>query len=89
MKHTEAQVPVLREQINKLKTQQNEIKNGVKTAKITITEPLRGLNTITFTIDEDSELTYKTDARKYEPFYLQESDGYITLHPTDKKIATE
>ena len=57
-------------------------------AKITITEPLHGLNTIAFTIGDD-ELIFKTDARKYEPFYLEETPTHIILHPTDKKISIE
>ncbi|MCW8895974.1 MAG: hypothetical protein OQK48_09110 [Sulfurimonas sp.] len=89
MKHTPTQVPILKEQITKLKVQQNEIVNTVKSAKITIEEPLRGLNTITFTIDDENELTFKTEAHIYKPFYLVETDNYITLHPTNKKIAKE
>ncbi len=89
MKHTLSDVPALKEQINKLKAQQEDMRSSVKTAKISIKEPFRGLNTITFTINKDNELTYKTDARKYKPFYLVESDGYVTLHPTDKKIAID
>ncbi|MCK4737111.1 MAG: DUF342 domain-containing protein [Sulfurimonas sp.] len=89
LKHSPDQVPVLKEQINNLKSQQNKIINAVKSAKITINEPLRGLNTIAFTIDDEHELIFKTDATSYEPFYLIESGDTITLHPTDKKIFLE
>lgn len=89
MKHTESQVPVLKDKINKLKAEQEDIRNSAKSAKITIKEPLRGLNTITFCIDKDNEITYKTDARNYKEFYLEESDGSITLKPTDKKISID
>lgn len=89
MKHTPAQIPILQDKIKKLKEQQNKIVNAVKSAKITIKDPLRGLNTITFTIDDEHELTFKTDAESYEPFYLKESGDTITLHPTNKKITIE
>jgi hypothetical protein len=89
MKHTPSDVPILQDKIKKLKEQQDKIVNAVKSAKITIQEPLRGLNTITFTIDDEHELTFKTDAESYEPFYLKESGDTITLHPTNKKITIE
>lgn len=86
-KHTFSEVPILKEQINKLKAQQNMIINGVKHAKITINEALRGLNTIIFTLNNAQELTFKTEAKVYEPFYLVESESYITLHPTNKRVS--
>ncbi|MFA5233883.1 MAG: flagellar assembly protein A [Sulfurimonas sp.] len=88
-KHTLSEVPALKEQIDKLKAQQNAIINCVKHAKITIQEPLRGLNTINFTSNNGEELIFKTEERAYEPFYLVESDNYITLHPTNKKISID
>lgn len=87
LKHTAAEVPIIKEKIKELKIMQDMIVNGVKNAKISILEPLKGLNTITFTIDDKNELTYKTDAKAYKPFYLIESDNDITLHPTNKKIS--
>lgn len=89
LRHTPSDVPVLKEQINELKTEQEKIINCVKHAKISVQEPLRGLNTITFTFADGEELTYKTDEAAYEPFYLVESGDYITLHPTQKKILIE
>lgn len=89
LRHTPSDVPVLKEQINELKTQQDKIINCVKHAKISVQEPFRGLNTITFTFADGEELTYKTEEMAYEPFYLVESDDYITLHPTQKKILIE
>ncbi|MDD5372555.1 MAG: FapA family protein [Sulfurimonas sp.] len=88
-KHTPSEVPVIKKQINELREQQNKIINSVEHAKITINEPLRGLNTITFTLTSGEELTYKTDAKAYEPFYLVMSENSITLHPTNKKISIE
>lgn len=89
LRHTPSDVPILKEQINELKIQQDKIINCVKHAKITVEEPFRGLNTITFTFADGEELTYKTDEMAYEPFYLVESGDYITLHPTQKKILIE
>jgi len=89
LKHSLEKVPTIKEKIKDLVAKQNKIINAVKSAKITIAEPLRGLNTITFTIDEDHELTFKTDARSYEPFYLIETDDSFTLHPTNKKVSIE
>lgn len=88
-KHTPSEVPVIKKQIAELREQQNKIINSVEYAKITINEPLRGLNTITFTLTNGEELTYKTDAKAYEPFYLVMSENSITLHPTNKKISLE
>jgi len=87
LKHTPSDVPILKKQIDELKEQQDKIVNGVKHAQITITEPLRGLNTITFTLADGKEITYKTDAKTYKPFYLIESEDHITLHPTNNKIS--
>lgn len=89
LRHTPSDVPVLKEQINELKTEQEKIINCVKHAKISVQEPFKGLNTITFTFADGEELTYKTDEAAYEPFYLVESGDYITLHPTQKKILIE
>ncbi|MDD5399807.1 MAG: hypothetical protein PHQ93_01290 [Sulfurimonas sp.] len=88
-KHTPSEVPVIKKQIGELRGEQSKIINGVEHAKITINEPLRGLNTITFTLTNGEELTYKTDAKAYEPFYLVMSENSITLHPTNKKISIE
>ena len=87
LKHTKSKVSILKDEINKLKKQQYEIIHSAKYAKITIEEPLRGLNTITFTLSPDEELTFKTEAKKYDPFYLIITDTTITLHPTQKKIS--
>jgi hypothetical protein len=87
LKHTPSDVPIIKKQINELKEKQDTIVNSVKHARITISEPLRGLNTIVFTLASGEELTFKTAAKTYEPFYLIETQESITLHPTDKKIS--
>ncbi|MGE4420386.1 MAG: flagellar assembly protein A [Sulfurimonas sp.] len=89
LKHSPSEVMILKQQINGLKTQQEKIINCVKHAKISVKEPFKGLNTISFTFINGEELIYKTQERAYEPFYIVESDNYITLHPTNKKITLE
>jgi len=87
LKHSKQLVQSLKNEIKILQNKQIDIRNGVKHAKITFLEPLNGLNTVIFTINKDEELIFKTDARRYEPFYLVETDNTITLHPTNKKIS--
>jgi len=87
MKHSKELVKPIRDKIKILKESQVKIENSVKNAKITFVEPLHGLNTIIFTIDKDEELIYKTEAKRYDPFYLVETETSITLHPTNKKIS--
>lgn len=89
LKHSQQQVPALKKEISERKAEQEKIINSAKSAKITIQDPLKGLNTIIFALPNGEELIYKTEARAYEPFYLVESENYITLHPTTKKIAIE
>ncbi|WP_295023455.1 flagellar assembly protein A [Sulfurimonas sp.] len=87
LKHSLSQVSIIKEEIQKIKLQQDKIVDCVKTAKITIKEPFMGINTITFVIDSNNELTFKTEEKLYDSFYLEESDLEITLHPTNKKIS--
>ncbi|MDA7817832.1 hypothetical protein N9A28_06545 [Sulfurimonas sp.] len=86
LKHSPDQVSIIKDKITDIKNQQKEIKECAKTAKILIEEPLTGVNSISFVLSSDEEITYKTDARKYKEFYLEESDGYILLQPTNAKI---
>lgn len=85
-RHNTSKVPAIKNKIAALKVELNDIKESVKKAKITVEKPFRGLNTIIFTVDENSELIYKTDEQSYEPFYLVIDEEKITLHPTDKTI---
>ena len=88
-KHTPSQIPVIKKKINDLKQVLEDIKKSVFDARIIITEPLRGLNTINFSIDEDNELIFKTDAMKYDSFYIEQKEDSVILHPTNKKITLE
>jgi hypothetical protein len=89
LKHSPLEVPVLKEEIDKLKTKQDKIINCTKNARISVKEPFKGLNTIAFVFANGNELIYKTQEKAYEPFYIVESENYITLHPTNKRIALE
>jgi hypothetical protein len=86
-RHNKEQVPILEDKIRKLKKEDEDIRNSVIEAKITIEKPLRGLNTIIFTIDENNEFIFKTEAVAYEPFLLKIDEDKITLLPTHKTIA--
>jgi hypothetical protein len=76
-------------EIKKLKNEILSIENSARTAKITIEKPLRGLNNIIYTIDNENEIVFKTQAIEYTPFYLEITEDKITLHPTDKSITLE
>lgn len=88
-RHNKAQVPIIKEKIQEYKTQQHSIKNSVKTAKITIEKPLIGLNIIIFTLDEENEIIFKTDATSYQPFYLEVNENKVTLLPVNKSITLQ
>ena len=66
LKHSPDQVQILKNEINQLQAKQDKIVNCYKNATITIKEPLKGLNTIIFTIDENHELIYRTDTKLYK-----------------------
>ena len=85
-KHSLSQVPVFKDKMDELKIIQDKIVNSTMSAKITIKNALRGLNTIIFTLKNGEELIFKTEATTYEPFYIVESKEYLTLHPTNKKL---
>lgn len=85
-RHNTSQIPAIRNKVAKLKVDLNEIKSSARRAKITIQKPLRGLNTIVFTIDEKNEILYKTDEKEYEPFHLVINEDIITLFPTTESI---
>ncbi|MFA6191549.1 MAG: flagellar assembly protein A [Sulfurimonas sp.] len=83
------QVSTIQNKIIDLKQAQSSIKNSSLEAKIAIEQPLRGQNTIIFTLDDGREIVFKTDARSYAPFHLKISEDSITLLPTNKTIPTK
>jgi hypothetical protein len=85
-RHNKSKVPSIQEGIKEFKNEIQKIKNSALNATITIEQPLKGLNNIVFTLDNDEEIIYKTDAKSYEPFYLDISEEKITLQPVKKSI---
>lgn len=88
-RHSPSRVEEIEKEIQSLKDEIKAIQNSYKNAKITVQEPFRGLNKIVFTIDESHEISYKTDAKAYSPFYLEIQENIITLHPIAKTIIIE
>ena len=88
-RHSPSRVEEIKKKIHSFKDEIKAIQNSYKNAKITIQEPFRGLNKIVFTIDESHEISYKTDAKAYTPFYLEIQENIITLHPVAKTIVIE
>ena len=74
-------VRLLEDEIASLKIEEKKITESYKTATISVEQPFRGLNHIVFTIDDNNELHYKTDAKAYLPFHLKIEDEKITLLP--------
>lgn len=85
-RHNKPEVPIIQEKIAALKKEYDSIKDSTKRAIISIEKPLRGFNTIIFTIDKDNEIVFKTEAISYEPFHLKINEDKITLIPTNKSI---
>lgn len=85
-RHDKTQVPIIKEKIKKLKDEYETIKNSSKDATITIDKALHGLNVINFALPNGAEIIYKTEAMKYDPFYLEFKDDKVTLHPVNKSI---
>lgn len=85
-KHSPDKVPQIRKNIQNLKSQRSAIQTSTNIAKITIERPLRGLNVINFTLQNSDEIIYKTDAKSYEPFYLELTEEKVILHPVNKSI---
>lgn len=83
-RHNLSKVTLIKQNIENFKDELRQIKNSVKTAKISIQKPFNGLNTIIFTLPNTEEITFKTDAREYKPFYLEFDDNQVTLHPVNK-----
>lgn len=76
----------LKKKMKELIEQQSLIKDSAKTSRISITNPFKGLNTIVFAIDNDNEIVFKTEEKVYQPFYLEITENFVKLHPTNKMI---
>ena len=85
-RHNKSQVKEIEDQIEKFKVEINNIKKSSSKGIITIEKPLKGLNNIIFTLENDEEIIYKTDAKSYTPFYLEIFEDKITLQPVNTSI---
>ena len=86
-KNAQNKVPSIKKKIKDIKLQEEKIKETAKHATITIEQPLKGLNTIIFTLDSGDEIIYKTDPLLYKPFYIELKDDKLTLFPVNKTIS--
>jgi len=85
-RHTPQRMPQIKQEIATKKESINAISDSYKNATVTIEQPCRGLNTVIFQIDDAHELSYKTQAEAYSPFYLEFDEDTITLQPVKKSI---
>lgn len=85
-KYNLSNIDEIEKQIQNFQKEKKSIENSYQDAKITIKEPFRGLNTISFAIDSSHEITYRTENRAYSKFYLEIQDTLITLHPVGQSI---
>jgi len=69
------------QKIKEYKAEIEAIKNCYLSAKVDIKHPLKGLNIICFTIDKENQLLYKTEAKRYETFYIEKEDNTLILQP--------
>ena len=81
-------VPYIENEIKQLKDEKEKIKNSSLDAKITIQNPINGLNIIKFVLPNNDEISYKTLPKKYDTFCITMDDEKVTLHPVEisKKI---
>jgi hypothetical protein len=82
-RHSKEKIAPLSEKIKKTKEEKESIQSSSMRATISIEKPLRGLNTIIFTLNKENELIYRTDAKEYKPFHLLIKEDKVILHPTN------
>ncbi len=88
-RHNKTQIPLIKDKMQLLINSKDKIVNSALSAKISIKQPLKGLNKIIFTINDEDELIFKTDSQAYKPFHLEVTESKITLIPTNKTISLE
>ena len=85
-RHHPEKVKNIEDQIHRFKNAKDLIYKSVYNASIEILKPFRGLNTVTFVLEDNLSISYKTQAKKYDDFYLEVSDEIVTLKPTKKTL---
>jgi len=88
-RHDITRVEPLKKEIEALRLKKKSLSSSYKKAKISIKNPLRGLNYIIFTIDSENELIFKTRDESYSPFHLEISENKITLLPVNKSLTID
>ena len=88
-RHHPERVKGIQNEIKELQEQIRRIEESYKTASIIIEQPLKGLNTIIFYINQEQQIVYKTQAQTYSKFYLEITENKITLHPVNKSISLQ
>ncbi|WP_297441335.1 hypothetical protein [Sulfurimonas sp.] len=76
----------IKKEIQTLREDIKKIEESYKSAKISITQAFRGLNTIIFSIDSDNTIKYKTKNKAYNDFHLEITEELIILHPVEQSI---
>ncbi len=82
-------VQLIKDEIETLKNEKMKIANAYQYATISVEQPFRGLNHIVFTLDEENEIHYKTEAKAYAPFRLEIDNNRITLLPPKISLTIE
>jgi len=86
-KHSSSEAQKYEEKITLTQQQRDEIIHSAQKATIEVSNAFRGINSIVFTYDKDHELIYRTSAKQYKTFYIQQKDDTITLHPTSISLS--
>jgi hypothetical protein len=86
-RHNISALPSIKEKIQNFKEEKNSIINSSKTAIINIQSKFHGLNRVVFIIDDEHELSFKTDAITYDTFHLEVNESTITLLPVNISIS--
>ncbi len=88
-KHSHSKIDGIMGEINALKAKIRSIKESSLGAKVVVKDIFQGVNTITFTLENGKELTFRTEIKPYEPFYLKQEGDYIVLQPVGVKLKVE
>ena len=84
----EEEVPKISKRIVAMRDEIEEIKHSSFNATVVIKHTVHGLNTITFALPKNKEITYRTrEGMSYEPFFLEVHEEYVTLQPVGVSVS--
>ncbi len=87
-RHREEEVPKISKRIVAMRDEIEEIKHSSFNATVVIKHTVHGLNTITFSLPKNKEITYRTrEGMSYEPFFLELHEEYVTLQPVGVSVS--